>query len=49
MTDDNECICWVPEQYWFSHYGATEPGSMKDFDPDCHACGPIYGKPENTP
>jgi hypothetical protein len=31
-----ECVCfWVDEKYWFTHYGATEPGSQKEPNPEC--------------
>jgi hypothetical protein len=30
------CLCpTVPEKYHFVHYGATEPGSMYEYNPDC--------------
>ena len=30
------CLCpMVPEKYHFVHYGATEPGSMYEYNPDC--------------
>jgi hypothetical protein len=30
------CLCQtVPEKYHFVHYGATEPGSMHEYNPDC--------------
>jgi hypothetical protein len=32
------CLCWeVPVEYHFTHYGATEPGSTHEFNPDCPA------------
>jgi hypothetical protein len=35
------CLCWeVPEQYHFVHYGAVEPGSTHEFNPDC----PVHGQ-----
>ena len=30
------CLCWdVPADYHFVHYGATEPGSAIEQNPDC--------------
>lgn len=30
------CLCTiVPEEYHFVHFGATEPGSTREFSPDC--------------
>lgn len=35
------CECWVtPEHLWTTHYGAVEPGSQLEFNPDC----PKHGK-----
>lgn len=35
------CECSiVPEKYHFSHYGATEPGSMYEWNPEC----PVHGE-----
>lgn len=34
------CECeLLPEKYHTTHYGATEPGSMYQFNPDCPAHG----------
>lgn len=34
------CLCFeVPENMWTTHYGAVEPGSTHDFNPDC----PVHG------
>ncbi|ASR83414.1 hypothetical protein SEA_CHRISTIAN_31 [Arthrobacter phage Christian] len=31
-----ECQCYVADpKYWFTHYGAVEPGSMYEPNPDC--------------
>ena len=31
-----ECECWLTdEKYWFTHYGAVEPGSQMEPNPDC--------------
>lgn len=31
-----ECICeMTPERYWTTHYGAVEPGSQWEWNPDC--------------
>ncbi|QPO16961.1 hypothetical protein KDJ01_gp29 [Arthrobacter phage Kittykat] len=31
-----ECTCHlVDEKYWTTHYGAVEPGSMWEPNPDC--------------
>jgi hypothetical protein len=36
MTAAPECTCtWTDPKYWFTHYGATEPGSQMEFNPDC--------------
>lgn len=30
------CTCyWVDPKYWFTHYGAVEPGSTMEPNPDC--------------
>ncbi|MET3172714.1 UNVERIFIED_ORG: hypothetical protein ABIB52_000542 [Arthrobacter sp. UYCu721] len=35
------CLCWlVPEKYHFDFYGATEPGSTHEYNPDCLVHGP---------
>lgn len=32
----SECECWVtPESTWFVHYGAVEPGSQMEQNPNC--------------
>lgn len=32
----NGCECWVtPEHLWTTHYGAVEPGSQLEFNPEC--------------
>lgn len=32
----SECECWVtPEDTWTVHYGAVEPGSQMEPNPDC--------------
>lgn len=37
------CSCWpTPEEYHFVHYGATEPGSAWEHNPDC----PVHGTSE---
>jgi hypothetical protein len=37
----NTCLCWlVPEHMWTKHYGAVEPGSTHEFNPDCPVHGP---------
>lgn len=36
-----ECTCfWVDQKYWFTHFGATEPGSQMEWNPDCNAHPP---------
>lgn len=31
-----QCTCYVvDEKYWFTHYGAVEPGSTMEPNPDC--------------
>lgn len=35
------CLCQeVPESMWTTHYGAVEPGSTHEFNPDCPVHGP---------
>lgn len=35
MTAD-ACTCfWTPESMWFRHFGAVEPGSQREWNPDC--------------
>ena len=30
------CTCyWTDSKYWTTHYGATEPGSQMEPNPDC--------------
>ena len=30
------CECWVvPAHLWTTHYGAVEPGSMVEYNPEC--------------
>lgn len=29
------CTCYVDERYWTTHYGAVEPGSQMEPNPDC--------------
>ncbi|MCB5280349.1 hypothetical protein [Arthrobacter sp. ES1] len=37
----NTCLCWpVPERMWTTHYGAVDPGSTHEFNPDCPVHGP---------
>lgn len=32
----NGCECWVtPERMWHTHYGAVEPGSQFEWNPEC--------------
>lgn len=33
--DPDPCTCWVDEKYWFVWMGHTEPGSTKEYDPEC--------------
>lgn len=36
------CECWVtPESMWTTHYGAVEPGSTIEYNPEC----PEHGAP----
>lgn len=36
LRPEPPCTCTiVDERFWFSHYGAIEPGSMMEFDPEC--------------
>ena len=33
---DVRCSCpWTPPSTWTTHYGAVEPGSMREHDPGC--------------
>lgn len=42
----NGCECWVtPEHMWTTHYGAVEPGSQVEFNPNC----PQHGNPDQSP
>lgn len=46
LRTESPCTCIVvDEKYWFSHYGATEPGSMMEFEPTC----PEHGDPDAEP
>jgi len=39
------CLCFeVPESMWTTHYGAVEPGSTHEFNPDC----PVHGHDRPT-
>lgn len=42
---DPACECWpTPPEMWTTHYGAVEPGSAIEFNPDCPAHGgPNFG------
>lgn len=41
------CECWVtPEHMWTTHYGAVEPGSQLEFNPDCPEHGDSTTSPE---
>ena len=36
-----ECECpWMPEHMWTRHYGAIEPGSTQEYNPEC----PVHGE-----
>ncbi|MGY4541344.1 hypothetical protein ACVWY0_001253 [Arthrobacter sp. UYNi723] len=36
------CLCWLlPESQHFVFYGATEPGSTHEYNPDCLVHGPV--------
>lgn len=38
MSRDDTCTCWVTDsKYWHVHYGAVEPGSAMEPNPDCPA------------
>lgn len=38
------CLCWLlPESMHFVHYGATEPGSTHEYNPDCLVHGGDVG------
>lgn len=42
LRPEPPCTCTiVDERFWFSHYGATEPGSMWEHNPAC----PEHGDP----
>lgn len=31
-----DCTCpWVPEKYWTTHYGAVDPATQQEWDPNC--------------
>lgn len=35
------CLCWLlPKHQHFIHFGATEPGSTHEYNPDCLVHGP---------
>lgn len=36
QTETRACTChWVDPKYWTTHYGAVEPGSTMEPNPDC--------------
>ena len=36
QVEADTCTCFlVDPKYWFTHYGAVEPGSMYEPNPDC--------------
>ena len=38
------CECWVtPEPLWTTHYGAVEPGSQVEYNPECPTHGESAG------
>jgi len=40
------CECWpTPPETWTTHYGAVEPGSAIEFNPEC----PAHGGPDFGP
>lgn len=44
MKAMNECICfWVDEKLWTTHYGAVEPGSQMEWNPECPVHPPDAG------
>lgn len=45
-TADDACTCpWVDPSLWTTYYGAVEPGSTREFDPDCVVHGYVAGRP----
>ena len=46
VTIEPKCECWpTPPEQHFVHYGATEPASAIEFNPQC----PKHGDPSRTP
>ena len=44
------CECFVvPEAMWTTHYGAVEPGSQVEWNPDCPKHGDADTPAEVTP
>jgi len=40
-TSTPECQCFpVPSEYWTTHYGAVDPATTHDPNPECRACFP---------
>lgn len=40
-TSTPECKCFpVPSEYWTTHYGAVDPATTHDPNPECRACFP---------
>ncbi|UKD55129.1 hypothetical protein L3Q65_46005 [Amycolatopsis sp. FU40] len=47
--EEPHCICFVtPESQWTTHYGATEPGSQMEPNPDCPAHGHVVEHQPDT-
>lgn len=43
------CTCyWTDPKYWFVYYGAVEPGSQMEPNPDCPAHFPKLPPSANT-
>lgn len=43
MSNADDCTCFVtPEHMWTRHYGAIEPGSQMEPNPDC----PVHFPPD---
>jgi len=41
--DADTCTCfWTDPKYWFVYYGAVEPGSQIERNPDC----PVHRGPD---
>ena len=41
------CKCWVtPEHMWTTHYGAVEPGSQLEYNPECPEHGVANPDPD---